>query len=376
LFSGVDYRKHAYLSYWSYSISAVREHYGVRSSINLRNGQAQRPWYDKFEDVPTQEPWIEHLQLGHGSQASGMVCSYKPVFSLGHTLTTFCRSTLSNSNKKKYIDAVLCLQSKPAKSGSIAPGAKSRYDDFIATHINQTLTIHGTGNFLSWHRYYIYAFEEALRNECGYKGYIPYANWGRYAEDLLNSPIFDGSAYSISGNGEYRNHTGASVPSAATPFIQLPAGSGGGCITTGPFKNMSVNLGPVAPVFTDVPKNPLPDGLGYNPRCLRRDIGVYAASIASTDANSTDLIRHNSYIGDFQTVMQGDFAAGLLGVHTAGHFWAGGDGGGTYARVHIPRAKNHQMVFRDARLSPIILQSAVSVIENSIAPPWGPTRSL
>lgn len=25
--------------------------------------------------------------------------------------------------------------------------------------------------------------------------------------------------------------------------------------------------------------------------------------------------------------MQGDFAAGLLGVHTAGHFWAGGDSG-------------------------------------------------
>lgn len=235
------------------------------------------------------------------------------------------RSSLSKSNRKKYTDAVLCLQSKPARSGSIAPGAKSRYDDFLATHINQTLTIHGTGNFLSWHRYYVYTFEEALRNECGYKGYIPYANWGKYAEDLLNSPIFDGSDYSISGNGEYRNHTGASIPSAATPFIQLPAGSGGGCVTTGPFKNMTVNLGPLAPVFDDITPNPRPDGLGYNPRCLRRDIGVYAASIASTDANSTDLIRENTYIGDFQTTMQGDFAGGLLGVHTAGHFWAGGD---------------------------------------------------
>jgi tyrosinase len=249
--------------------------------------------------------------------------------SLGHMLTTSRRSTLSNSNKKKYINAVLCLQSKPAKSGSIAPGARSRYDDFLATHINQTLTIHGTGNFLSWHRYYVYTFEEALRNECGYKGYLPYANWGRYAEDLLNSPIFDGSAYSISGNGEYTNHTGASIPSPAMPFIKLPPGSGGGCITTGPFKNMTVNLGPVAPVSSDVQLNPRPDGLGYNPRCLRRDIGTYAASIASTDANSTDLIKNNAYIGDFQTVMQGEFAAGLLGVHTAGHFWAGGsDSGG------------------------------------------------
>lgn len=53
-------------------------------------------------------------------------------------------NTLSDGEKKEYIDAVLCLQSKPAISGAIAPGAKSRYDDFVATHINQTLTIHGT----------------------------------------------------------------------------------------------------------------------------------------------------------------------------------------------------------------------------------------
>lgn len=238
------------------------------------------------------------------------------------------RSTLTKSQKKKYIDAVLCLQSKPAKSGDLAPGAKSRYDDFLATHINQTLTIHGTGNFLSWHRYYIQTFETALREECGYDSHLPYANWGRYAEDLLNAPIFDGSDVSMSGNGEYEIHTGASIPSAATPYIVLPAGNGGGCVTTGPFKNMTVNLGPLSPVFTDVPANPQADGLGYNPRCLRRDVGAYAAKTASTDANSTALIAGNPFISDFQTVMQGDFANGKLGVHTAGHFWAGGDPGG------------------------------------------------
>lgn len=55
-------------------------------------------------------------------------------------------STLSDTEKKNYINAVLCLQSKPSISGSAypAPGAKTRYDDFVATHINQTLTIHGT----------------------------------------------------------------------------------------------------------------------------------------------------------------------------------------------------------------------------------------
>jgi tyrosinase len=76
--------------------------------------------------------------------------------------------------KLNYIDALKCLASKPAKTPSaIAAGAKSRYDDFVVTHIQQTMTIHGTANFLSWHRYYLLAYEDALRNECGYKGYQP-----------------------------------------------------------------------------------------------------------------------------------------------------------------------------------------------------------
>lgn len=39
--------------------------------------------------------------------------------------------------------------------------------------MNQTLTIHYTATFLTWHRYYIHLFEEALRDECGYQGNLP-----------------------------------------------------------------------------------------------------------------------------------------------------------------------------------------------------------
>lgn len=56
-------------------------------------------------------------------------------------------SALSTSQKKSYISAVLCLQALPAESGNLAPGAMSRYDDFVATHINQTLTVHGTVSY-------------------------------------------------------------------------------------------------------------------------------------------------------------------------------------------------------------------------------------
>lgn len=65
-----------------------------------------------------------------------------------NTTTGYVRkewSALTSSQKTAYINAVLCLQSKPAKTApSVAPGAKTRYDDFVAVHINQTLTIHGT----------------------------------------------------------------------------------------------------------------------------------------------------------------------------------------------------------------------------------------
>jgi hypothetical protein len=49
----------------------------------------------------------------------------------------------------------------------------SLQDDFVATHINQTLTIHYTGNFLSWHRYFTWLYEQALQTECGYTGTQP-----------------------------------------------------------------------------------------------------------------------------------------------------------------------------------------------------------
>ena len=60
---------------------------------------------------------------------------------------------MSVNERKAYISAVQCMYNAPSQSDSaLVPGARTRYDDFVAQHINQTTTIHGTGNFLSWHR--------------------------------------------------------------------------------------------------------------------------------------------------------------------------------------------------------------------------------
>ncbi|KAF4547359.1 Tyrosinase-like protein 8 [Elsinoe fawcettii] len=240
--------------------------------------------------------------------------------------------TFNKREKLSYISAVKCLQSKPSQIGQSAPGAKSRYDDFVAIvspaslHIQQTGTIHATGNFLSWHRYFTWSYEQALRNECGYKGYQPYLNWGKVAADPLGAPIFDGSPQSLGGDGVKTNYTGIPVPRPDNVLIRVPPGNGGGCITSGPFHDMRVNLGPVLTAMPDVKPNPSPDGLQYNPRCLRRDINP-KASASLYDRNTSDLIQNSNDIAAFQNSLQGDFPNGLLGVHAAGHFLVGGDPG-------------------------------------------------
>lgn len=148
---------------------------------------------------------------------------------------------LSNSEKKAYTDAVICLQSKPAKTNpALAPGAKTRYDDFVAVHINNTLTIHATANFLSWHRLFTWTYEKALREECGYNGYQPYWNWGKTAFDPVKSPMFDGSAYSMSGNGVFEAHNCSNA--LPNGLNCIPPGAGGGCVETGPFKKFVAPL--------------------------------------------------------------------------------------------------------------------------------------
>lgn len=257
------------------------------------------------------------------------------------------RGSLTASEKKQYIAAVQCISTKPSIIPSeLCPGCETRYDDFVATHINQTLSIHGTvsmplanptderilniqlqGNFLSWHRYFTWSYEKALREECGYTGYQPYWNWPKYAADPVNSPLFDGSETSMSGNGVYKEHDPIYVPSSAAPFITIPPAQGGGCVQSGPFKNFTVRLGPVSPAWSNLTVNPSPTGLGSNPRCLSRDINPVAAAWTK-DSNTSSLITDYTDIGSFQATMQGDFASGFLGVHTGGHMTNGADPGG------------------------------------------------
>ncbi|KAK7960348.1 Di-copper centre-containing protein, partial [Apiospora saccharicola] len=237
--------------------------------------------------------------------------------------------SLSTTERNAYSDAVLCMQKLPARTPtSLVPGARTRFDDFLASHINQTQTIHYTGTFMAWHRWFTFQFEQALKNECGYQGAQPYWNWALYADDPVSSPIFDGSAFSMSGDGApIANKGPITLLLGNFAPVVLPPGNGGGCVKSGPFKDMVVNLGPVA-----LPLNNgsviQGTGLNHNPRCLKRDI---SAGVNKAFANATSimqLIGNNNNVGDFQMVMQGVPGSGSIGVHGGGHYTIGGDPAG------------------------------------------------
>jgi hypothetical protein len=77
--------------------------------------------------------------------------------------------TLARADRNAYIAAVQCLATKPSKlyaNGSL-------YDDFPRTHQATAPTAHRAAPFLPWHRYFVHAYESALKQDCGYAGAIP-----------------------------------------------------------------------------------------------------------------------------------------------------------------------------------------------------------
>ncbi|KAH8761022.1 hypothetical protein F5883DRAFT_618954 [Diaporthe sp. PMI_573] len=286
---------------------------------------------DKNTLARLQKHALAALKAAEGNSTSPGGCS------LSNAAVRKDWAALSADEKKDYIGAVQCLLTLPSKSDpTFAPGARSRYDDFVAVHINQTLSIHGTGNFLTWHRYVTYAYETALREECGYQGYQPYWNWFDYTDDLTKSPLFDGSETSMSGDGAYLAHNGSV---SGTGNIFLPSGNGGGCVKSGPFANMTVRLGPVSPGMVGLQPSNSSDGpLGYNPRCLSRDLGSYTTSTWFTPENLLNITvgDASSSIELFQNELQGRFGDGFLGMHASGHMAVGGEASDLFSSINDP----------------------------------------
>lgn len=210
-----------------------------------------------------------------------------------------------------YSDAVLCLQNRPSKlDKAVYPGATNRYADFVAAHINYTFIVHLDAIFLPWHRGYVWLYENALKDECGYKGTQPYWDWPAYVgKPLANSTIFDGSKTSLGSNGKGNNS----------------------CVYEGPFSNYTATF-PVFPqnLITDNIKNngsgEVPDwAFDYRPQCFQRDLNDEALRL-NNNYSCIDTLLSQQSIGDFQNYLSTPEGDPHYGPHGGGHVAMGGDG--------------------------------------------------
>ncbi|PLB44172.1 Di-copper centre-containing protein, partial [Aspergillus steynii IBT 23096] len=119
------------------------------------------------------------------------------------------------------------------------------HDEFSYLHSRIGNYSHNGPQFLPWHRYFLHAYENALKQYSNYTGPLPYWDWSLDYRNLTGSPVWNID----DGFGP----SGSSSPSVGT----------GGCVDQGPFANW-------APAYYD--------GV-YHPHCLSRGF-LDAATVA------------------------------------------------------------------------------------------------
>ncbi|EXJ91750.1 hypothetical protein A1O3_00300 [Capronia epimyces CBS 606.96] len=240
--------------------------------------------------------------------------------------------SMAPAERKAFTDAINCMMTKPSQlDQTLYPAATNRYMDYAVTHVNLTQQVHLSGFFLTWHRYYGHLFEQDLAEQCGYTGAFPYWNWPATADNLRGSAVFDGSEYSMSGDGIYVDDG----PVVLSPFLQLPHGSGGGCVNTGPFAGLQTTMAPIS-IDNLIAGLPLPDtAFQLNQTCLTRDLNTYAAQrycnyTALYEALDTDDLL------TFDQLINGVIGGAELGLHSGAHFIVGSPASSIFVSVQDP----------------------------------------
>ncbi|KAI1322161.1 hypothetical protein F5Y16DRAFT_416330 [Xylariaceae sp. FL0255] len=142
----------------------------------------------------------------------------------------------SESDRQALMSSIKCLMNKPA-SGAFAH-SKSRYEDVAALHQLYTPNVHSTttqrnAKFLLWHRYFVWTFEQVLRDECGFDRAFFWWDETKHAGAFESSDIF-------------------------TPAYLGSLTSNDQCVTDGHFAGLTVNIGPNAAFQTR------PHGYGHS----------------------------------------------------------------------------------------------------------------
>lgn len=131
----------------------------------------------------------------------------------------------------------------------------------------------------------------------------------------------------MSGDGLSQNYSAADYvvvnADQGDAAIYMPPGTGGGCLTSGPFANYTVNLGPdgLALVNNGFDNSSYP--FEYNPRCLKRSLTDYSNQRFANTSSVLTLLRDPQDVWTFEFLMSGDPAYPELGVHGGGHWSLG-----------------------------------------------------
>lgn len=162
---------------------------------------------------------------------------------------------------------------------------------------------------MPWHRYYLHAYEKALREECDYKGAQPYWDEIRDAtstKKFTEYDLFDPKT-GFGGNGPYEKLA------PGQHAWGMEDRTGGGCVATGPF---------VHPAFS-VAVNKGSDYNTPNPRCLKRDFCPTLFKNNMKPEFETEVASKRTF-KDFTARLEAQAGWGIPNPHAAGHFAIGG----------------------------------------------------
>ncbi|OHF02047.1 hypothetical protein CORC01_02626 [Colletotrichum orchidophilum] len=203
--------------------------------------------------------------------------------------------TLSSAAKADYISAVKCLDGLPSKIGL----ETSLYNDFPYVHALLNNEIHFVAQFLPWHRYFVYVYEKALRDECKYTGPMTYWDWTLDSDDMSKSPVFSNDTTSgLGGNGL---NGGWVAPTRPNPLTM--------CVLDGAFANFTVSYY-TTNALSHCLNRGFNDGVGVN-------AGRYQGGLYSP-AKVSGIVENSGNFSTFATALEN-------GPHGAIHSAVGGD---------------------------------------------------
>lgn len=107
----------------------------------------------------------------------------------------------TDTQKQNYVNAMKCMFSRD--SAGNYPGSKNRYEDFVQVHQTVTDNVHNNRKFIVWHRAFLWAWEQVLRDECGFTDSLLWFDETKWSGRFSQSSIFSSNwlgAINLGGN--------------------------------------------------------------------------------------------------------------------------------------------------------------------------------